>query len=216
MLKTLMLVTGDLQENCYFLWKAGSDEAVVFDPGAEAERIDQELRRHKLKVAAFVQTHCHGDHISALTPLKAIYPNAPLYCPEAEVEWLQRPTLNLSFFYGYSVTAPVPEHTVKDGDIIRAAGLELRAIHVPGHSPGGTAYFVEDAKAAPHLYCGDILFAGSIGRTDLPGGGGEEQLVSGIREKLFVLPDETIIHPGHGEESTIGEEKESNPYCGEN
>jgi len=214
-LKTLMLVTGDLQENCYFLWKDGQNEAIVFDPGAEADRIDRELRARKLKVAAFIQTHCHGDHIAALTPLKQIYSDAPLYCPEAEVEWLQRPTLNLSFFYGYSVTGPVPEHQVKDGDIIRAAGLELRAIHVPGHSPGGTAYFVEDGKT-PHLFCGDILFAGSIGRTDLPGGEGEELLVGGIREKLFVLPEETIIHPGHGAESTIGEEREFNPYCGEN
>ena len=108
-----MLVTGDLQENCFFLWKDGSSEAIVFDPGAEADRIDRELTSRGLAIAAFLQTHCHVDHIGALTPLKKIYPKAPLYCPEAEVEWLQRPTLNLSYFYGYSITGPVPEHSVK-------------------------------------------------------------------------------------------------------
>jgi glyoxylase-like metal-dependent hydrolase (beta-lactamase superfamily II) len=223
MLNSLQIVTGDLEENCYVLWNDGSTDAVVFDPGAEPEKIRRELRARKLNIAAFVQTHCHGDHIAALTPLKAVYPAAPIYCPEAEVEWLSRPTLNLSYFYGFSVTAPAPEHRVNDSDVIKACGFELKAIHVPGHSPGGTAYFVAPLSVdgegpgvrsgPPHLFCGDILFAGSIGRTDLPGGGGEELLVEGIRTKLFTLPDNTIVHPGHGPETTIGEEKENNPYC---
>ncbi len=204
---------GDLEENCYFLWKDGSDAAIVFDPGDEAERLLKELKVRKLRVAAFVQTHCHGDHIGALTPMKAAYPDAPLYCPKDEEEWLQRPTLNLSYFFGVSITGPKPEHLVKHGDIVDAGGLKLRAIHVPGHSPGGTAYFVEEAGER-HLVCGDILFASGIGRTDLPGGAGEDVLIEGIREKLFVLPDDTVIYPGHGPTSTIGEEKESNPFCG--
>ena len=213
-LKTLLLVTGELQENCYFLWEEGKPEAIVFDPGDEPQKIDAELKKRGLKVAAYLQTHCHGDHIGALTPLKEIYKDAPLYVPEAEIEWLERPTLNLSYFYGVSITGPKPEHSVRDGDVIKAAGLNLRAIHVPGHSPGGTAYFVEAAGDVPHLFCGDILFAGSIGRTDLPGGEGEDVLIEGIREKLFVLPEQTIVHPGHGLETTILEEKEMNPFCG--
>ena len=213
MLNSLQIVTGDLEENCYVLWNDGATDAIVFDPGAEPEKIRRELLARKLNIAAFVQTHCHGDHIAALSPLKAAYPTAPLYCPEAEVEWLSRPTLNLSYFYGFSVTAPPPDHRVNGGDVIKACGLELRAIHVPGHSPGGTAYFIEQPGGPPHLFCGDILFAGSIGRTDLPGGGGEELLVEGIRTKLFSLPENTIVHPGHGPETTIGEEQESNPYC---
>ena len=213
MLKTVFIVTGELEENCGVLWKEGSNEAIVFDPGADYEKIQRELDALSLTVVALVQTHCHGDHIAALTPMKAKYSKAPLYVPEAELEWLTRPTLNLSYFYGVSVTAPPADHPVKDGDVIRAAGLELKAIHVPGHSPGGTAYFVEQPDGPPHLFCGDILFARGIGRTDLPGGGGEDQLVSGICEKLFVLPGETIVHPGHGPDTTIQEEIDENPYC---
>ncbi len=213
-LNTRQLVTGDLEENCYLLWQEGSRSAIVFDPGDEAEKIAALLKQHGLDVAAFVQTHCHGDHIGALTPMKAQFPKAPLYVPEAEASWLERPTLNLSYFYGVSITGPAPDHLVRGGDVIRAAELELRAIHVPGHSPGGTAYFVQDPAGAPHLFCGDILFAGGIGRTDLPGGAGEETLAEGIRAKLFTLPDETIVHPGHGPETAIGVEKSSNPFCG--
>lgn len=214
-LRNLQLVTGDLEENCYLLWKDGQSEAIVFDPGDEAGRIHAEIAKRGLTAAAFLQTHCHGDHIAALTPMKALYPKAPLYVPEAEVEWLQRPTLNLSYFYGTPVTGPKPDALVRDGDVIDAAGLKLRAIHVPGHSPGGTAFFVEaDDGGPPHLFCGDILFSSGIGRTDLPGGAGEDVLIEGIRSKLFILPENTIVHPGHGPETTIGDEKESNPYCG--
>ena len=225
MLQTLLIVTGDLEENCYLLWKhspsdsspkpqASSLNAIVFDPGDEAPRIDSELKARHLCSAAFILTHCHGDHIAALSPMKAIYPGAPLYVPEAEKEWLKRPTLNLSYFYGISVTGPEPDHLVKDGQVINVADITLRAIHVPGHSPGGTAYFVEQNGAPPHLFCGDILFAGGIGRTDLPGGDGENVLIMGIQNKLFTLPDNTIVHPGHGPETTIGYEKENNPFCG--
>lgn len=216
MLHSKSIVCGELEENCYIVWLEGSKDAIVFDPGDEPEKIQAELDAHGLTIAAFIQTHCHGDHIAALTPLKGAYPEALLYCPEAEAEWLAKPTLNLSYFYGHSVTAPPPDQLVRDDDMLRAAGLELRAIHVPGHSPGGTAYFIEaqgKAGSPPHLYCGDILFAGSIGRTDLPGGEGETMLISGIREKLFILPDETVVCPGHGPETTIGQEKETNPYC---
>ncbi len=215
MLQSMSIVCGELQENCYVLWKDGATDAIVFDPGDEPEKIRAALRKKGLTIAAFVQTHCHGDHIAALTPLKAEFPDAPIYCPEAEVEWLSKPTLNLSFFYGVSVTAPPPDQIVKDEDMVRAAGLELKAIHVPGHSPGGTAYFVEQpaADGPPHLFCGDILFAGSIGRTDLPGGEGEDMLVAGIQEKLFPLPGETIVHPGHGTDTTIEDERDNNPYC---
>jgi hydroxyacylglutathione hydrolase len=212
-LHSLSIVCGDLEENCYVLWKDGSTDAIIFDPGDEPEKIKAALNKNGLTIAAFVQTHCHGDHIAALTPLKRDFPAAPIYCPSAEVEWLSKPTLNLSFYYGVSITAPKPEHSVDDGDVLQLGGLQLKAIHVPGHSPGGTAYFVEQPAGPPHLFCGDILFAGSIGRTDLPGGEGEDMLVGGIQEKLFVLPDQTVVHPGHGPETTIGQEKESNPFC---
>ncbi|HYF50465.1 MAG TPA: MBL fold metallo-hydrolase, partial [Planctomycetota bacterium] len=154
------------------------------------------------------------DHIGALSDLKSANPAAPLYVPRAEAEWLERPTLNLSYFFGVTMTGPKPEHLVDDGQIISASGLTLKAIVVPGHSPGGTAYFIEDGSGPPHLFCGDILFASGIGRTDLPGGAGEDVLIEGIQTRLFKLPPETVVHPGHGPETTIGVERDENPLCG--
>jgi hydroxyacylglutathione hydrolase len=213
-LNTLKIVTGDLEENCFVVWSEGLAEAVVFDPGSDAETILDALRERNLTVTALILTHCHGDHIGALGALKSSFPAAPIYVPDAEKDWLTRPTLNLSYFYGYSIVAPPGDVFVNDGDAVSSAGLNFKAIHVPGHSPGGTAYFIAPENAHPHLYCGDILFQRGIGRTDLPGGAGEEVLVEGIRENLFALPDDTIVFPGHGDETTIGDEKENNPYCG--
>ncbi|GMV80941.1 MAG: MBL fold hydrolase [Planctomycetota bacterium] len=213
-LQTLQLCVGDLQENCYLLWKTGAAPAIVFDPGDEAERIRAELVARKLEPAAFVLTHCHGDHIGGLHGLKAAYPQVPLYVPEAEADWLGKPMKNLSYFVGGKVTAPPADVLVRDCDILRLGGFELGSIHVPGHSPGGTAYFVADKSGPPHLFDGDILFQNSIGRTDFPGSSGHEVLIEGIQSKLFILPDETIVHPGHGPETTIGAEKRGNPFCG--
>ena len=212
-LHALKLVTGDLEENCYVVWADGSTEAVVFDPGWDGDDILAALKTRGLTVKALILTHCHGDHIGALGNLKAAFPEAPIYVPEAEKDWLARPTLNLSYFYGHPIIAPPGDVLVNDGDVIQAAGLTFQAIHVPGHSPGGTAYLISPENAAPHLYCGDILFQRGIGRTDLPGGTGEDTLVEGIRTRLFPLKEETIVFPGHGENTTIGEEKAENPYC---
>jgi hydroxyacylglutathione hydrolase len=215
MINHVRIVTGELEENCYIAWADGSREAVVFDPGADAPVLRAEIVGRNLTVGAFLLTHCHGDHIGALAALKAGFPDAPVYCPIAEVEWLARPTLNLSYFFGHAITAPPPEKTVSDGDVLRVCGIEFTAFNVPGHSPGSTAYFVAATESEdPLLFDGDILFAGSIGRTDLPGGEGEAVLVAGIREKLFPLPDATRVLPGHGDATSIGVEKLRNPYCG--
>lgn len=212
-LETLQIETGELQENCYILWETGRTDAIVFDPGADPEVIEAALKEHGLNIAIFLQTHCHFDHIGALTDLKAKYPAAPIHVPEAEESWMQRPTLNLSFFFGHPITAPNADHLVKENDVIEVAGLSLKAILVPGHSPGSTCYFVSVPNEKPHVFSGDTLFCGGIGRTDLPGGSGEEALIANIQTKLFVLPDNTIVHPGHGPETQIGREKKVNPYC---
>jgi glyoxylase-like metal-dependent hydrolase (beta-lactamase superfamily II) len=211
---SIRIVTGELEENCYIAWRDGSAGAVIFDPGWDADSILSELKSRGLSIAAFLQTHCHGDHIGALSELKEIFPAAPIYVPEAEQAWLTQPTLNLSYFYGFPIVAPRGDKLVRDGDTVNAAGMQFKAIHIPGHSPGGTAYLLEPAGETPKLFCGDILFQGSIGRTDLPGGSGEAALVEGIRQKLFVLPDETLVFPGHGEPTAIGIEKQTNPFCG--
>ncbi len=212
-LNVLKFVTGDLEENCFIAWNDGATDAVIFDPGWDGEIILAALKERKLSIAAFLQTHCHGDHIGALTFLKEKFPKAPLYVPKDEEEWLTRPTMNLSYFYGTPITAPPADKLVSDGDGVAAAGLSFTAIHVPGHSPGGTAYYYGTRGDKPHLFCGDILFQGSIGRTDLPGGEGEDVLIEGIRSKLFTLSPDTIVHPGHGPDTTIGAEKATNPFC---
>jgi glyoxylase-like metal-dependent hydrolase (beta-lactamase superfamily II) len=186
-------------------------EAIVFDCGAEAERIVAALERLGVVPGLLVQTHCHGDHIAALDPIKARYPGAPLCVPAAEREWLQRPLLNLSMLMGTQVTGPEPDRLIADGDPVELSAIRLAAIHVPGHSPGGTAFYAAPADGGPLLIAGDILMAGGVGRTDFPGGS-FEKLAAGIRRQLYVLPDETVIYPGHGPETTIGREKRSNPF----
>jgi len=212
-IQTLQITSDDnYQENCYVLWLDGRSDAVVFDPGDAVPSIRAALTENKLTIAAFLQTHCHFDHIAGLGPLKELFPAAPIYVPEQEESWLSRPTLNLSYFCGGAITAPPADHLVKEEDRVEVAGMSFRAIHVPGHSPGSMVYYVE-SPGTPHAVAGDTLMRSSIGRGDLPGGEGEEVLVENIRTKLFVLPDATIVHPGHGNETTIGREKVSNPFC---
>jgi hydroxyacylglutathione hydrolase len=213
-LRIEQLVTGELEANCYLVWDDEGTDAVVIDPGGDEEEIRAALLKHGLTPAAFLITHCHCDHIGALKELKEAFPNATVCVPEAEATWLQRPTLNLSYFFDASITGPDHDRTVADGDTLELAGLEVQAMNVPGHSPGSMVYMVSNGQK-PHIFGGDILFANSIGRADLPGGAGEEALVANIREKLFTLPDETVVHPGHGPDTTIGKEKEDNPFCGE-
>lgn len=215
-LQTLCLVVGELQENCFLLWRRNGDQALVFDPGDEAGVIQEELKKRKLQPAAFVLTHTHCDHIGALSDLKKAFPQVPILAPAAEAAYLANPTRNLSYFIGGSFTAPEADRHVQPGEDLELAGMKLKAIHCPGHSVGGTAYYVEDdGGGAPHLFCGDILFAGGIGRGDLPGGEGEGVLVGNIRKILFPLSNDAIIHPGHGPETTLGKEKAFNPFCGQ-
>jgi len=213
---SLQVTTGDsYQENCYILWLAGTFDAVVFDPGESVPEIRAALKENNLQIAAFLQTHCHFDHIAGLGALKMSFPAAPLYVPEIEAEWLSRPTLNLSYFCGGAITAPPADKLVKENDEISVAGMRFRAIHVPGHSPGSMVYFVQPSEGPPHAVAGDTLMRGSIGRGDLPGGEGEDVLVSNIQQRLFTLPGLTLVHPGHGLETTIDREKLTNPFCGD-
>ncbi len=193
------------------VWNDGAAEAVVVDAGWDAEIILEALRSRGLAVTAQVLTHCHGDHIGAVGAVKEAFPTAPIYVPEAEQDWLSRPTLNLSYFYGFSIVAPPGDVLVNEGNVFELAGLQLKAIHVPGHSPGGTAYLISPAGSRPHLYCGDILFRNGIGRTDLPGGAGEAVLVEGIREKIFraARRHDCLPRPRRRNDNWLREEKQS-------
>ncbi|WP_165222189.1 MBL fold metallo-hydrolase [Aquisphaera insulae] len=196
-------------QNAYVVWRAGRDEALVFDPGFDSTSILTLLRRHGLRPAMILDTHGHVDHIAGNAALKDAFPAAPLVIGRNDAAALQDPDRNLSATFGIPVISPPADRLVEDGESFESAGFAIEVREIPGHSPGSVAY-VFAGESPPFVIGGDVLFAGSIGRTDL--GGSLEQLMSGIEEKLLDLTDETTIYPGHGPATTIGRERQSNPF----
>lgn len=200
-------------ENSYIVWAEGGPDAFVIDPGFEPELILEQLVSRKLNLVAIVNTHGHLDHIAGNAALKAAYPNAPIIIGHGEKDWLTDANLNRSAHYGMPVVSPPADRTVADGELLELAGLKMDVREIPGHSPGHVVYIVRDVNPSIVLG-GDVLFRGSIGRTDFPGGS-FEVLHAGICAKLWPLPDNAIVYPGHGPVTTIGHEKRTNPYVGE-
>ena len=199
-------------ENSYLIWRRGHSDAVVVDPGFDPQSILELLDRHALGLAAILNTHGHADHIAGNEAMKAAYPAAPLIIGSNEVGLLRDPQANLSASFGLPVLSPDADRLVRDEDQLVVAGLTFRVREIPGHSPGSVVFLCEEFAPA-FVFAGDVLFAGSIGRTDL--GGNLPQLLAGIRSKLLSLPDETTIYPGHGPATTIGVERRTNPFVGE-
>lgn len=197
-------------ENSYIVWADGSSEALLVDPGFEPDLILDFLRENKLSVAAILNTHGHVDHIAGNRAAKGWSPDAPLVIGANDAALLTDPMLNLSGPFGFELTSPPADRLVTDGEALTLAGLPLEVREIPGHSPGHVVYLIRDAEPLIVLG-GDVLFAGSVGRTDFPGGS-FEQLATGIRAKLWPLPDETRVYPGHGPATTIGTERATNPY----
>lgn len=200
---------GPLQTNCYFAVDAARAEAIVIDPGMNAEPLVQALQG--LRVTAVLLTHCHYDHIAGLNLLKEAT-GAPIWAPLREAEWLTNPTLNRSGLrpelFPTPITGPEADRLLEPGETFRFGDQTWRVLFTPGHTPGHLT-FVTDGIAI----VGDTLFHGSIGRTDLPEGS-TAQLIESIHQVLFALPDETTVAPGHGDLTTIGLEKEQNPFVG--
>jgi glyoxylase-like metal-dependent hydrolase (beta-lactamase superfamily II) len=182
----------------------------IIDPSFGPEPVIEHARERGLRPVAIVLTHAHGDHIAGVDEVLRAFPGPPLpvLLHEAEREWLSDPVKNLSFLGGMPITARGPTGTLAEGRDLELDGMRWRVLHTPGHSPGGITLHHEASKLA---IVGDTLFAGSIGRSDFPGSDAEA-LEASIRRKLYTLPEDTTIYPGHGPPSTIGRERRTNPF----
>jgi len=202
------LSVGPLQVNCFVVACQRTREAMVIDPGEDGPRILQLAESNGYQVKQIVNTHGHFDHIGANQPVKDAT-GAVLMMHEADLPLLQN-ARNHAQAYGLTVSpSPDPDKFLNEGDVFSVGEQSFSVFHVPGHSPGSICLLSDG-----HLFVGDVLFAGSVGRTDLPGGD-FDALVEGVREKLFRLPADTIVHPGHGPDTTIGREKQMNPFVGD-
>ena len=191
-------------ENCDVV-SDDTGEGVVIDPGGMAKEILAYIREAKIDLKAVLDTHGHCDHIGANDAIRDVT-EAPLYIHKEDGAMISDIRLNLSAFMGFKVISRPAEHLLSEGDKISFGNSELEVIHTPGHTKGGVC-FVGDGVA----FTGDTLFAGSIGRSDFPGGS-EVELIGNIKKKLLVLPDETKVYSGHGPSSEIGWERKCNPY----
>jgi len=203
------IVSMPFEQNTYVVWRSGSTEALVIDPGLEPELILECLEQRGLTVAAILNTHGHADHIGGNAVLKERYPDAPLLIGINEARLLTDAEANLSAPFGFEIISPPADRTVVEGEKITFAGIDLEVLDIPGHSPGHVVFV---HRGTPTLvFGGDVLFRGSIGRYDFPGGNGK-LLLDGIRKKLYALPDDTVVYPGHGPVTTVGHERHGNPF----
>jgi hydroxyacylglutathione hydrolase len=198
---------GPVAENCHIAFREGARDAIVIDPGDESPRLEAALEALQLEVAAILLTHTHFDHVGAVAPL-ARATGAEVWCPEIEVPVLA----DIMRFVPWPGIGPYEsydaDHTVAGGERLTFAGLEIDVLFTPGHSPGHVTYSISGERA---VFSGDVLFQGSIGRTDLPGGD-TATLMGTLAELLDALPDETVVYPGHMGITTIGRERATNPF----
>lgn len=201
------LPSGALQANTYLAVDEKTNEGFIVDPGGYNKVLTKEVRDNDVNINYIILTHGHSDHICGVNEHKAEFPDAKIVAYKDEEAMLENPNLNQSPGFGvpYSTKADI---LVSDGDELKVGDVTLKFIHTPGHTEGGMCIYVKEAKA---LFSGDTLFRQSIGRTDFPGGSYKE-IMDSIRKKLFLLPDDTNVFPGHMGTTSIGFEKENNPF----
>ena len=201
---------GPIQENCWIARRDGADRALMIDPGEEADRLLAAVADMGVTVEAILLTHCHFDHIGAVAPV-ARATGAEVWCPEIEVPVLA----DIMRYVPWAGFGPYeswdPEHTVAGGEKLELAGFEIDVVFTPGHSPGHVTFSIPDEQA---IFSGDVLFQGSVGRVDLPGGDWGTLLES-IRTLVDTLPEETAVYPGHMGLTSLGAERASNPFLAE-
>ncbi len=205
--KVTHINVGNLAENCWFLANEDTKEAVVIDPGAEPDRICAAAEKHGWKITAILLTHGHFDHMMAADELRRTF-QIPIYAGEKEVELLADPDMNVSKLGGECVSLNV-DRLLRDGETLDFLGEEWKVLFTPGHTGGGVCYYLKEQKI---LFSGDTLFDQSVGRTDLPTGSGMA-IIDSVTRVLFALPDEVMVYPGHGDETSIGYEKLHNPVA---
>jgi glyoxylase-like metal-dependent hydrolase (beta-lactamase superfamily II) len=211
-LRIQVIVSQPFDENTYVAWLPGRKDSLVIDPGLEPELILEFLKENELTPAAILNTHGHADHIGGNEVMKQSYPSAPLLIGVNDAPLLTDANANLSAPFGFPIISPPADQTLQEDDIIELAGIRLEVLDLPGHSPGHVVFIYRDNPIV--IFGGDVLFRGSIGRFDFPNSSGP-LLIEGIRNKLLTLPPDTIIYPGHGPSTTIGEEKQHNPFVGD-
>jgi hydroxyacylglutathione hydrolase len=204
-LKPLSLIVGNLGVNCYIPYCEETDQCAIIDPGDKADKILGLVQKNKLHPKYILLTHGHFDHIGAVKELKD-KTGAQIGIHPGDAPMLLDPAKNLSIFTGGETVQVQADLMVEDGMILQIGNIHLKAIHTPGHTAGGLCYL-----GGGVLFTGDTLFAGSVGRTDLPGGS-HSILIRSIQEKLMILQDDLVIYPGHGGFSTLGQERISNPF----
>jgi glyoxylase-like metal-dependent hydrolase (beta-lactamase superfamily II) len=198
-------VTGPLETNTYLVADEKTGEALVIDPAGDAGPILARLAELGMKLKAIVSTHGHFDHISGNRAL-AEATGAPILAHESDLDLFSKAEEAADFFFVKAENSPPPDRFLQEGDELTVGACRLKVVHTPGHSPGGIT-LTGDGKA----FCGDLVFYGSVGRTDLPGGS-QEILRESIRTKIVTLPDDTVLYPGHGPETTVRQEKSHNPF----
>ena len=207
MLKIGKIVMGSVQTNCYFVYKENDNKIIVVDPADRGEYLYNAFKEAGLEVAEIVLTHAHFDHIWGCNKLRELS-GVQVFALEDEKELCESAKLNVSEDVGRPYTVTVDWY-LRDGEKITIEDMEFKVIATPGHTQGSCCYYFEKDNL---LISGDTLFEGSVGRTDLPTGNGPT-LSRSLKEKLMVLPDETLVFPGHGNSTTIGDEKKYNPFC---
>jgi hydroxyacylglutathione hydrolase len=202
-----ILTVGPLQCNCSILGDENSHEAIVVDPGDDIPRIMAVLATHGLTVKKIIITHAHIDHIAGAHRLKQLT-GAPILYNQHDLPLVKMMDIQAGWLGIPTPTVPTPDDTLEDGKLIAVTGLNGSILHTPGHTEGSVCLYLPTQSL---LLAGDTLFAGSVGRTDLPGGN-TRKLLNSIRERLLTLPDEVTVIPGHGSRTTIGNERDSNPF----
>jgi hydroxyacylglutathione hydrolase len=203
------MVVGMLQTNCYLLADPVGRQAAVIDPGGDSTRITERIRHHQLNLVTILNTHGHFDHVLDAWSLKEKLGGAVALHPKDEAILKDR-SVGLTALFSSLKKSPKGsiDRWLTEGDVVEVGSLHLEVLETPGHTPGHVAFYL---PAANLIFVGDTLFAGSIGRTDFPGGS-YDQLLNSVRNKIFPLDDKTMVYPGHGPETTVGQEKRTNPF----